>query len=254
MTETILVAYKNTSEGSKLIADALGIKRLKHEESTWTPSLKKTVINWGAGDPPEVIYRAGRIINHPENVMKVINKRVFFEEIAKDLVHAPRVPEFTFSQDVALRWLEDGYTVLARTRLEGARGQGIIVMELPEDLVSAPLYTKLIPKEAEYRIHIVNGKMVFKQQKIRSDTLEIKDPYIRSYDNGYILVTKVRPIPEDAITQAVKAVNFFGLDFGGVDVVTIGETAYVLEINSAPWMNEPCAKAYAAELMEMLTG
>ena len=252
MRDTIMYSFSNDSQGSKLVAGALGVKRMLHEGSTWIPSNKKVVINWGCGgDIPGVCYRAGRLINHPEAVMRIINKATFFDECRAEPKKAPRVPQFTNSPAEAKGWLQAGHIVLARTILEGARGDGIVVMKSALDFVPARLYTMYIDKDAEYRIHVVNGKMVFKQQKIWDEETPRKNPYVRNRENGFILITKVRPVEQDAIDQSIKAVKFFGLDFGAVDVVVLDDVAYVLEINSAPWMDAASAEAYADELKEM---
>ncbi len=256
MRDTIMYSFSNDSQGSKLVAAALGVKRMKHEGSDWTPTHKKVVVNWGCGVDalPEKCMKAGRVINHPDALLSTINKLQFFKACDAEPNTAPRIPQWTNDDIGAKLWLEKGHIVLARQKLEGARGEGIVVMKNILDFVPARLYTKYIDKDAEFRIHVVNGKMVWKEQKIwDEDTPRTEaNRYVRNRENGYILVTKVRPVCQDVIDQAIKAVKFFGLDFGAVDIVEKDGRGYVLEINSAPYINEDSAEAYADALREMI--
>jgi hypothetical protein len=45
------------------------------------------------------------------------------------------------------------------------------------------------------------------------------------------------PRIKDAIIEALNTCDALGLDFGGVDVMTKGDTAYVLEANTSPTLN-----------------
>lgn len=248
--DLIMFAYKNASKGATLLATELSIKKMKHEGSTWVPRLGRTILNWGAGwFPRESMFRC-RVINHPEAIMKVVNKKDFFEGLKG--AKAPRVPAFTTNERTAKGWVDDGEIVVARTVVEGARGEGIKVLKKGVDWVFAPLYTKYVTKDYEFRAHVFNGKVIAWGQRIK-DGRDQKCPYIRSDQNGYELVNRISPMPEcDAAEQAIKAVKYYGLDFGAVDLVVKDGLAYILEVNTAPWLGEYLVEKYAAAVREMM--
>lgn len=49
---------------------------------------------------------------------------------------------------------------------------------------------------------------------------------------------------KNAILESNKAIKALGLDFGGVDVITYGKNAYVLEVNTSPTLT---SSEYVAE-------
>ena len=251
MKNTIMYAYKNTSAGAILLAKKMGIKKMNHGDSTWRPGPDKVVLNWGSGGYPYDVKRAGRIINNESAVNRAINKIEAFDTFVRAAA-GPRTPEWTLRADVAKRWLYDGSTVLARTRVEGARGEGIIVMKNIVDFVDARLYTKYIDKDAEFRVHVIGGEAVFLQQRIRDPKQNVKDWHVRSDENGFIMVNRITPVPDDIKVQSIRAVTSLGLDFGAVDIVMKDERGYVLEVNTAPWLNQEVSDVYAQKLATLI--
>lgn len=154
--------------------------------------------------------------------------------------------------------------VLARTNVRGSGGDGIVVVREGDQLPDAPLYTAYIRKDAEYRLHVVCGKVVAVQQKRRESEAEqtADQKLIRNHGNGWVFaVNKVvfrddnqRKACEDASVSAVAAL---GLDFGAVDLVVAAKTGspYVLEINTAPGIESPTIlEAYRSAITAAATG
>jgi glutathione synthase/RimK-type ligase-like ATP-grasp enzyme len=136
------------------------------------------------------------------------------------------IPDFTVSKPTEGKWV-------ARTILNANSGVGAVVAEASE-LPNAPLYTKYIPKDAEFRVIVVDGKVVDAKQKLKRRDFEgERQPYIWSCDNGYVMARQV-DIPDNITQLGVDAVNALGLIIGAVDIIVKDNTAYVLEINSAP--------------------
>src|SRR3546814_11566955 len=79
------------------------------------------------------------------------------------------IPKFFTQKRFAENYMFDGYTIVARTVLNGHSGAGIVLCETPEQLaaVDAPLYVVYEPKKQEYRVHVLNGKVVDVQRKAR---------------------------------------------------------------------------------------
>jgi len=193
------------------------------QNSKFKPSAKKLLINWGSSTCP---------------YSEALN---FYTAHATDKITAfnllkeaeVRVPPFTTDKEKAEKW-NIKHTVLARTLVHANSGKGIVVCNPQSVLPEAPLYVKYIPKKAEYRVHVVNGKAIYVQQKkLRKGQ---KHGPICTHAHGWIFATQNVFPPQDVVDMAVNAVTALKLDFGAVDVIWNEgrEQAYVLEINTAP--------------------
>ena len=247
-----LYAHNPNSEGAAELARALGIRRIRAEGSSYVASPNKTVINWGASRLPEHVV-GSRILNAPEAIARVSNKLRFFEAMVGE--NAPRVPQWTADRTEASRWiLEDGAMVCARTVLNGHSAEGLVILERGVDFVTAPLYTKYVPKKEEWRVHIHNGTVIDLQRKIKRSDMEVADWRVRNHDNGFIYARNVDAPNPDIPAQALRAMALSGLDFGAVDVIFNQQQgrAFVLEINSAPGLSGQTVENYATAFRRYL--
>lgn len=253
---THLYSYNQNSEGSKVIAGALGVKRIKHENSKFKGGPKKIVLNWGSSNLPEEILKS-RVINHPKAVALCTNKLSFFNAVRGKV----SIPDFTTKIDEALTWLKEGKTVCARTILQGSGGDGLVLMTKDDldSIVKAPLYTLYIPKVDEYRVHVVNGAITDIQRKALSNAWQEENPdkkanfKIRNLANGFIYMRGNLNPPDVVLEEAVKAVKAVGLDFGAVDVIFNQKQnmGYVLEVNCAPGVEGTSIVNYTAAFKDM---
>lgn len=226
-----LIPYKVGSASAKALAEALDIKRIRQEG----PQINlrgQTLINWGCSNITRQILNAD-VLNKPEAIQKSVNKLTAFQCFEDADVD---IPEFTTSIDDARSWINDGKKVVCRTKLSSYGGEGIVIAERADQLVEAPLYVKYIPKEQEYRVHVLHGNTFFAQRKARK--LEVPDDQVnwqvRNLAGGFIYANQNVEISEEVRTQSVAAVSALGLDFGAVDVVvTQRGRVYVLEVNTA---------------------
>jgi len=257
VSSRVIYSYNQGSQGAVALAKAMDIKRLRHGgKSKWVGGKGKELINWGASEIPEQFAEGGtRIINPPWHVSRMSNKLTAFEVFRKAGV---RIPECTSSLGQAQKWLGEGFTVFARTVLSGHSGIGIIMME-PEHIdthqTQARLYTKYIPKNDEFRVHVVGDKVILVQRKglkeeFKGDDVNWK---IRNLANGFIFARNNIQTPQDVIDQALLAIRSSGLDFGAVDVIWNAKRAqaYVLEINTAPGLVGTTVEDYAKALGEL---
>lgn len=237
-----LYAYKQGSKSAKALAQALGIKRIRHYGHLIHP---KRVINWGASFiNARVNYQD--VINNPVAVAKASNKLETF----KALYGKVPIPEWTDNANIANDlWLGDGHVVVARTKLNGHSGEGIEIydpkeLKLSDDGVNfegfnfhAPLYTKYIPKKHEYRIHVFHDDAFFVQRKARKKELPNEEVNwkVRNHANGFIYAHQDVEVSAKAKEIAVLAVKTLGLDFGAVDMIynEKQDKYYVLEVNTA---------------------
>lgn len=249
-----IYAWNAGSEGATLLKDEMKIRKIKHERSKFVGSPRHTVINWGSSQLPTEVLKA-RVINSPDRVQTTSNKLNFFRYISN--TNQDLLPPWTTNQAVAIDWTAKGDIVCARTVLNGHSAQGLILMDRnkPDTLVRAPLYTKYIKKDEEYRVHIVEGEIISVQRKVlkrdfadqaeeNRTTINWK---IRNLANGFIYQRNdINPDP--SVTQvALEALRIAGLNFGAVDVIfnRHQRRSYVLEINSAPGITGTTVTEYA---------
>lgn len=248
-------AYSNSSKSVKLLTEVLGWKLLRRINSRFRPRINDTIINWGNSNlHPNLPFNI-HYINHPSKVGVISNKLRYARQIISAGDDLPfRSISFTQSKDTAQSWLDAGSTVVARTILNGSEGRGIVITKPNGVLPNAQLYSKYQPKEQEFRVHVINGEVVKVQKKLRRKEEGVVVPedifLIRNTANGFRFCT-VTEYPQDVAHQAVEAVKFFNLDFGGVDVIykqaryARDAKAYVVEINSAPGIEGDTVTKYA---------
>lgn len=239
--------YKPGSEGAKALAQALGIKRIKAEDSKFKGAAHKLIVNWGNSKLPNELLKC-RVLNSPEAVSKASNKLSFFKAVAEAGV---AVPCFTTEPAEATAWLAEGKTVVARTILNGHSGAGIVLLKGDVEIVKAPLYVEYVPKKEEYRVHIFRGEVVDVQRKARNKQVadELVNWQIRNHANGFIFARGedvLGIVPADVTQQAIDSVKACGLDFGAADVVYNDKQkkAYVLECNTAPGLSGATLEGY----------
>ena len=248
-----LYPYKGGSESAKELATLLNVVRVK-ADGNYVPKIGHKIIGWGASKLPnwaDVAARRGvTILNKPAAVNVASNKLTALQTLKAAGV---RVPEFTTNYYEAMRWLNNMAVVVERHELRGNSGEGIRIVTLndPEmemTLQQAPLYTKFIPKTAEFRVHVFQGKVIDyieKKKKLEAQRDDTFNKYISSINCGWVFSrTNVRDIPE-VRALAIKAVQVLGLDFGAVDIVYADGLPYVLEVNTAPGLSGVTLVKYA---------
>lgn len=226
------------------------------------------VVNWGNStmDNFDAVAGNARVLNPQAAIRKASMKTDAFVALA-----AAGVPttEFTTERAVAQGWLEEGGVVYARTRLQGHSGEGIVVcttqaipdlggIQVSQELVNAPLYTKgITAQRREFRVHVMGGKIIYTQQKKRSEGWRENENYsnvVRNYHTGWIYATENIQINNAGAAAAIESVAALGLDFGAVDIITRGDNAWVLEVNTAPGLQGTNLENYAAAIKAIFLG
>jgi glutathione synthase/RimK-type ligase-like ATP-grasp enzyme len=251
MTSKLWVYSGNRpSNSAKDLAAMPGFLRLRLERF-FKVKPTSTVINWGCSTPFNV---GGQVINKPEAISTSTDKLQAFYAMEG---HVP-IPEFTEDVATMLTWCLGGATVVVRNKLTGHSGDGIVLIEkgqvntLSEAMnYEAPLYTRYIYKVKEYRVHVVAGKVIDTQQKIKDPNQDVKTWKVRSHANGFIFARNniVQDPSRDFI--AMLAVKHLGLDFGAVDIIQDKSGKYfVLEVNTAPGLEGQTVTSYAKAFKE----
>jgi len=244
-----VVPYRQGSRSASSLAQALGGLCLKVDgASRYRPRPDDIIINWGNTNTtlPGIKNTAGR-------VKGASNKLLFFRNMQ---ANAPDViPPFWETRDA----IPDAeFPIVCRTVLAGHSGEGIVIAANRAALVNAPLYTKYIKKQDEYRIHVGRDHatrlaqddtctILSIQRKAKREGFEGANFQIRNHQNGFVYVrNNVRP-PASVLAVAQTALLNSGLDFGAVDVIYTArqERAYVLEINTAPGLEGQTITDYA---------
>lgn len=236
--------YIKGSKSAKALGKALGVKVLTRPKK----KRKGLAINWGN----KTFHNTKcETLNKSGNILVASNKHITLHFLK---THNIPCPDFTTNINEAKEWINEGYTVVCRKLLRSHSGKGIVIANEINELVNAPLYVKYFPKSYEFRIHVFNGKVIDYVQKKKKDgftEIEGYNKYIRSHKNGWIFCRQNIIERDDLKTLAVSAVKALGLDFGAVDVVmTSRGTAKVLEVNTAPALENTTLERYVNAIKE----
>lgn len=236
-----IYSWNYASNSARVLAEALGGRRIKHEGSRFRGAPNKIVVNWGSSELPNEVLRC-RVLNTTDAIRQVSNKLSFFQHMNGD--RKPNwLPDWTADRNVAVGWLRDGKHVVCRTVLQGHSGAGIVIATTEDEIVNAPLYVQYKKKKDEYRIHCMqqNGRVsiFYSQRKARRQDAENPNWQVRNHQNGFIYQHENVQIPEVVESAALTCFDKTNLHFGAVDVIynENDNRAYVLEINTAPGLS-----------------
>jgi glutathione synthase/RimK-type ligase-like ATP-grasp enzyme len=169
------------------------------------------------------------------------------------------VPTLGFSEAAgdAVRWIEEGHTVVCRTLTRASEGRGIVLATTVEELQQSPLYTQYFPKKHEYRVQVFNGKVIDIQEKRKKRGFEgERESKVRNLANGYVFCRDNVNPPEGMADAALTAVNCLGYTFGAVDVAyNVKRNEFkVLEVNALPGMEGTTLVKYTNAVLEWKNG
>lgn len=253
-----ILPYRRGSKSAKALAEALGGKLIRLDNSRYKPRESDVIINWGNSSFGTSLDTVGTFKNHPELIHRASNKLTFFQ-MMEDYDFQDIIPRFFTSVDDIP---SDAYPIVCRTVLNGHSGEGIVIANTPEELVpEAPLYIEYIKKQDEYRIHVGRKEdntftIISVQRKARRTSVEDEDVnwQVRNLQNGFVFVREGVEPPAAVLTAAEKALEATGLDFGAVDIIWNNhlQKAYVLELNSAPGISGTTIEDYKKFFLEGL--
>ena len=253
----VAIVVPRASDGAIALARRLenGIKVVSRDRVDAVARFYNGIVNWGSSRLPEGITLP--IINAPSAVAICVNKRTFFEEVG-DLTNMTVAYSRAEAEGLFRRYRK----VVCRTNVTGSGGDGIVIARNFSELVNAELYTAYIPKRAEYRVHVVGGRIILIQQKRRrsdlpADVAEDADAaLIRNHANGWVYAVDAVDDPSTELKEAcIEIVGELGLDLGAVDVM-VGQSngePYILEVNTAPGIQSPTlAAAYKEAMLNLI--
>lgn len=241
MARIVIYPYKMGSRSGRNLARAMGVPRV-YPDRKFRPTEDDIIINWGNSRLPRWHTEDLSYVNHPEAVAQAVNKISCFQVLQ---AHGISIPEFTVEHDEALFW--EGI-VYARHKVTSHSANGLQIVR-PEDIhfPRAPLYTKAIEGDGEYRVHVFDGKVIDYRKKSRryDDTPTEDERMVRNLGTGWVFRSQNLRRLERIEQLAIDAVDALGLVFGAVDIIkdTSGNV-YVLEVNCAPAMEEQTMDNY----------
>lgn len=239
--------HKTTRPTGRLLAKALGIKSFGSVVKRDKPD-PHFLIRWGNAMPIRLAPGA-KELNSPRAISTASNKLRAFRAFEEAGV---KTPEFTDSRYEAADMQRQGHTVIGRTR-SGSKGRGIVVYPPGTKIGYHELYTRFIPNEREYRLHVVGDKVIRTQRKYPERNGAKPDAPIKNVANGFVFKAPQKKLNKDRETLAVEAVKALGLDFGAVDLVIDADgIAYILEINTAPACSPMTGTAYVTAMRELV--
>ena len=235
-----LFPYKSSSVSAKRLAKALGILRV---QPSYNARRNDVIVNWGSSTPPHFRWME-QDLNKPHAIALTSNKlNTFLEFRTKSFTD---VPDWTTNPSEAQHWLDLGLKTYCRRQLSSHSGNGIVICNDGDRLVSAPLYTLHTKHKHEYRVHVFKDNVIDVQMK-RKRNGALGGSGIRNHSNGWVYARAEILPPEELLSSACKAVNLLGLDFGAVDIGhrLIDNKFFVFEVNTAPGLEGTTLDKYA---------
>ena len=251
---TYLFPYKLASLSCKALADAMELTRIKPINSAYKPKQEDVIINWGSHN--EAINQLAsnlRVINHPSNVEAASNKLSAFRALTDAGINVP----VYFTPDRFNQIPEAKRNKLyARTLLESHSGNGIHVVDYAGFQAlgnQVKLVTLPVDNTSEWRVHVVNGRVIFVQKKAKPTGTDA-NPDIKTHAHGWIFKHMDIKPPQSMQNLAINAVAALGLDFGAVDIAynKNTKTSTVFEINTAPGLEGETINAYRDAFFDLL--
>jgi hypothetical protein len=252
-TRAVIYPYKLGSHSALELAEALNTICVR-PNGKFRPSPRTLVVNWGSRNLPNWWgpLAASTTLNRPQYVENASAKDKTLRVLRDNGLQEVIVP-FTHNRADAERWLRSPVfgpkfnAVVCRTLTRANSGNGVVVATKPEDLVQAPLYTRYVPKEREFRVHVFNDTVIDVQEKKKAkDFTGTFDKYIRNHPRGWVFCRIGVNVPDPVRDAAQHAVSALGLQFGAVDIGWDGKIGpRIYEVNTAPGLEGQTIKAYA---------
>ena len=250
-----IACTKFTSPTARELAHKLGVGFGRRPKKS-----RVNIIRWGfVGDLEGIQVRNRRFFPDARAIQNCSNKLSTFR-ILRD-AHIS-IPKF-YTTQAELR--DAKYPLYSRKEYH-TMGKDIIMVhnleEAIQQLRNGRYLVESISYKKEYRIHVINGKIVSMSKKYFRPQLweelgkpKMKD-LIRNNENGwgYYDFKDDENCPEDAKKEAIKAVATLGLLWGAVDIIRDKrDKNYILEVNSAPGLRDKRVDVYANEFKKIMT-
>ncbi len=242
-----MLIFKKGATGltGRALAKALGVKAWNGEQvpqSTLASLLNSAahagfILRWG--NDKEIAFSVNRVINSAEAVALARNKPAALEVMAAGGL---RVPRFVHEPPA-----------IGRTRYHQG-GDGLVIWNEGEPQPQASYFLEIVPSTQEFRVHVVGGRAIAWQRKVKEEGSVEVDDLIRNFNRGW----RFQHIKERAwLSQpAIAAVKSLGLDFGAVDILHNADShqVWILEVNTAPALEGMTFERWVEALRGLIRG
>lgn len=172
----------------------------------------------------------------------------------------PFSTSFDEAKKLASSWQKNLILPIFGRKLKHTRGLDIVRYEpttngyvAPSRRVNSDFYTVALPKTAEYRVHVFDGKAVRSGTKMKENGVGHDAQPIWNLDHGF-QIRYEESAPTGAKEVAKAAIKACGLDFAAVDVIQTGGGLWplkfwVLELNCAPGLHGNTCTKYAEKIL-----
>lgn len=246
MSKYFLMYCSATSTTGKALTDWLREKGLDITCGTSVDQVYDGAVRWGATG--KMRFKPKKIINKGTAIQTASDKWEFMNMMREAGIRIPNTwgPA---SPDIQ-------FPCLGRKR-EHIGGTDVVRCIQKADVrhaisLGSEFFSQYIPKQAEYRLHVLGERVGKASQKVRTNEDVPYDPWVWNLSTGYTFRVPEERVPATTRFMAVQAVELAGLDFGAVDVI-VGDDGrpYILEVNTAPGLQvDSSLEAYGKFIME----
>ncbi len=204
---------------------------------------RRVILRWGNSFPVSVTDIS---IQRPELIQLLSFKKNLSERLS---VVEEKIPTPIFQKTTP-----EDFPVIIRESLSLCKGKGIHVVKNLDEFNSLwqPIFywAKFFSTSAEYRTHIVGGKVVKIFKKVSGETVE--EFPIRTNENYHFSLCNTEKCPQ-LVAFAEKAAKIISSDgFYALDIGKTSDGFVVFEGNSAPGLNELTCDFYTSYIVEKL--
>jgi len=285
-----------TDKTGGLLAEALDVQGGRNKPK----GAQQIVIGWGAKTKEACNLGKATVINHPDAIRVNRNKFTALQLMQKAKVNvAPFADAAATVAELAKKGSALGLPLVGRTNYHQGGGNFFTCLTqthvketigiLNDKLKKKGYFQNYIDIESEFRLHIVNGEVIYAQRKVPRDNLKqahvtdqtdkikrmaekkgakIDDETLKfamEYQGGkiagqdLIIKSNTRGYKfanvklTNVAAEAVKAVEALGLQFGAVDcALDTNKKAWIIEVNTGPGLEGTAFKNYVAAFNTMI--
>ena len=256
----LIFAHPSGYETGENLAEALrgrlGDRVLAGPGSSVLPRANNgdTIIRWGFSGGSE-LERGKTVVNKAVSISSNSNKLRALQLFGQNGMNVPKI--WTNKRAITK------FPVLGRD-IHHYGGKDIVLINGSntgrnnfDRIPDKNFYVEVIASTSEYRVHVFKGDVIRVTKKVfrghtRDDVQVDETGIIRNDTYGWGHQNVTNP-PQNVVTEAKKALTVAGLDFGAADVIVSNTgTAYVLEINTAPRLNDTGLEIYVERFANLI--
>ena len=200
--------------------------------------LNSIIVRWGTREEIEV-DKSCIVYNQSKAIALATDKKSSRETFIANNVNTPML--------VTPNNFQESYLPIIARPLTHSKGTNFVVLKTPNDFLShynknnsGWYYSQFINKEREFRIHCAHGKVLAVMEKSNPNNGNIAWNRAQNDTDPFTYIPWSEVDNQNlkcVLEEALKATKAIGLDMSGVDVMLCNNTAYVLEVNTAPTLN-----------------